>query len=101
LRTLSFSNFQKFNSKIIPDLFFSLLADPPVFLKGLTNQEIKDGEELILKVKVTGTPKPKLAWTKDDAEIAGEIVEEDGAYTLSYEKAGVSEMGQVSVTRKM
>ena len=66
-----------------------------MFLKGLTNQELKDGDELILKVKVTGTPKPTLAWTKDGAEITDEIVEEDGTYTLSYEKGGIGQTGKV------
>jgi len=59
------------------------------------NQEVKDGEELVLKCKVGGIPKPKVSWTKDGAEITEGLSEQDGVYMLIYEKAGLTQMGKV------
>ncbi|CAK9822500.1 Unc-89 [Anthophora retusa] len=44
-------------------------TEPPNFLMTLNKVECRDRSDLELKVRVTGIPKPKLTWLKDNQEI--------------------------------
>ncbi|XP_024939523.1 obscurin isoform X4 [Cephus cinctus] len=44
-------------------------SEAPTFVKGLTDQTVKDREDVELKVRVNGLPKPNIKWLKNGVEI--------------------------------
>nr|XP_031831778.1 obscurin isoform X2 [Nomia melanderi] len=53
-------------------------TETPTFLKELTDMTCKDRDDIELKVRVTGIPKPKIAWLQNDVEI-----KEDSRHTIT------------------
>ncbi|KAI4471482.1 immunoglobulin i-set domain [Holotrichia oblita] len=48
----------------------SMVQTPPSFtLRLIRNMDVNEGEPLILKAKITGSPKPTFAWYKDGEQI--------------------------------
>ncbi|XP_076762738.1 obscurin isoform X1 [Xylocopa sonorina] len=56
----------------------------PSFLKELTNVDVKDRDNLELKVRVTGIPKPTITWLKD-----GNVITEDDRHEISTHIDGI------------
>ena len=69
--------------------------------KKLTDQEVMIDNELRFVVDITGSPSPKVTWTKDDKPIqadAGHIIESDGTtYTLIVKNAKPTDEGKYRV----
>ncbi|XP_078034638.1 obscurin isoform X5 [Augochlora pura] len=59
-------------------------TETPIFTKTLSNASIKDRDDLELKVRITGIPKPTIKWLKDDQE-----VREDSRHTISTHVDGI------------
>ena len=78
----------------------SLVA--PVITKKLTDQEVMIDHDLRFVVDATGSPSPKISWTKDDKPIqpdANHLIESDGTtYTLIIKNAKPSDEGKYRVT---
>jgi hypothetical protein len=80
-------------------LFFFLAA--PVITKKLTDQEVMIDNEIRFVVDITGTPSPKISWTKDDTPIkpdANHIIETNGTtQTLIIKNAKPTDEGKYRV----
>ncbi|XP_076638516.1 obscurin isoform X8 [Colletes latitarsis] len=59
-------------AKLIPH------TETPSFLKELTSVECKDREDIEMKIRVTGIPKPKVVWLKDN-----EVIREDSRHEIT------------------
>ncbi|XP_017890129.1 obscurin isoform X5 [Ceratina calcarata] len=59
-------------------------TETPLFLKSLNNVECKDRDDLELKIRVSGIPRPTLMWLKDDREI-----KEDDRHTITTHVDGI------------
>ncbi|XP_076165903.1 obscurin isoform X4 [Ptiloglossa arizonensis] len=59
-------------------------TEPPTFLKELASGEVTDRQDLELKIRVTGIPKPKVAWLKD-----GKIIKEDERHIITTNVEGI------------
>lgn len=82
------------------DLSLILLA-APVITKKLADQEVMIDSELRFTVDVSGSPAPKVTWTKDDKPIqpdANHIIETTGpSHTLIIKNAKPSDEGKYRV----
>ncbi|CAM4905811.1 unnamed protein product [Rotaria socialis] len=74
----------------------------PVVTKKLTDQEIMIDNEIRFVVDITGSPSPKITWTKDDVPIkpdAQHIIETNGTtQTLIIKNAKVTDEGKYRVS---
>ncbi|XP_020293629.1 obscurin isoform X3 [Pseudomyrmex gracilis] len=59
-------------------------TEVPTFLKGLSNTQCCDREDVELKIRATGVPKPSVTWLKD-----GEIVKENERYQVTTHVDGI------------
>ncbi|XP_076362329.1 protein Obscurin-like isoform X2 [Tachypleus tridentatus] len=71
---------------------------PPVFIRKMKCIESEEDETAIFNVKISGNPKPKAKWLKDEVEIKANDkhwkVEEDGnSYTLIIDRVKKEDVG--------
>ncbi|XP_070156196.1 obscurin isoform X8 [Polyergus mexicanus] len=59
-------------------------TEAPTFLKDLSKQQCKDREDIELKIRATGIPKPSVEWLKDD-----EIIKEDERHQVTTHIDGI------------
>ncbi|KZC06585.1 Muscle M-line assembly protein unc-89 [Dufourea novaeangliae] len=59
-------------------------TESPTFSKTLTNVDCKDRDDLELKIRVTGIPKPQVVWLKDD-----QVIREDSRHTITTHVDGI------------
>ena len=74
-------------------------AVKPQFVKSLKNVEVSKGREAVFRVSVSGKPKPKVKWLREDEEIDDEgkfVLEQTDKdeYTLSIEKCSYYDAGE-------
>lgn len=60
-------------------LTVSKKVEKPAFVTGLKDQEIEIGSAIKLEIKVTGIPRPKISWVKDNEQ----IIQKPGVLRLS------------------
>ncbi|XP_018318315.1 muscle M-line assembly protein unc-89 isoform X3 [Mycetomoellerius zeteki] len=59
-------------------------TEAPVFLKNLSKMQCSDREDIELKIRVTGIPRPSVEWLKN-----GEIIKEDERYQVTTHVDGI------------
>nr|XP_012153983.1 PREDICTED: muscle M-line assembly protein unc-89-like isoform X1 [Megachile rotundata] len=59
-------------------------TETPMFSKTLANLEVKDRDDIELKIRVSGIPRPKITWLKDDEEI-----KEDSRHKITTHMDGI------------
>jgi hypothetical protein len=83
-------------------MFFLLFLALPIITKKLTDQEVMIENEIRFVVDVTGSPTPKISWTKDDTPIqsdANHIIESDNTtHTLTIKNVKSTDEGKYRVT---
>lgn len=93
-------NESKFEHSSTTHAFVSLVA--PVITKKLADQEVMIDQELRFVVDITGSPSPKISWTKDDKPVqpdANHLIESNGTnYTLIIKNAKPGDEGKYRVT---
>ncbi|KAI4489747.1 hypothetical protein M0804_003929 [Polistes exclamans] len=79
--------------------------EAPIFLKGLSNIPVSDRNDIELKVRVSGIPKPKITWLLNDAPILQDgrrevITHVEGLIdsTLYIKTFSVDDLGIISCT---
>jgi len=82
------------------ELFSSIIA-LPILTKKLTDQEVMINNEIRFVVDITGSPAPKISWTKDDNPIQPDtdhIIESDNTtYTLIIKNIKSTDEGKYRV----
>lgn len=76
-----------FNNRIRNTIFNRSIcheAETPTFTKTLANVNCKDRDDLELKIRVTGIPRPTITWLKD-----GEPIKEDGRHKITTHVDGI------------
>ncbi|GFO38540.1 titin, partial [Plakobranchus ocellatus] len=74
----------------------------PQFLSDLSDQEVNEGDTLILEVNVTGAPKPEVKWFQNDVQLAPtdryDISEVDTTYSLTIRDVQEEDDAEYTVT---
>lgn len=77
---------------------YVLAGTPPKFTQRLSDETVKEDEQITLTCKVTGKPQPETQWFKDDKPLTPTenllITSEDEVQTLTVPKATLTDGGK-------
>jgi len=65
-------------------IFVFFAAEAPTFLKNLSKIQCSDREDVELKIRATGVPRPSVEWLKN-----GEVIKEDERYQVTTHVDGI------------
>lgn len=100
----SFRNYLPMKKCHLQNFVFFLIAGEPIFTKPLQKETVKDYDDVTLKVRCDGVPKPDVIWYRDGKEITNDdrhkVTTEVGGQVdseLEIKKFNSSDAGKVSL----